>query len=31
MTPERFLASHRVFTRLELLAADPDRAVATVD
>jgi len=31
MTPERFLASHRVFTRRELLAADPDRTAETVD
>lgn len=31
MTPERFLTSHRVFTRAELLAADRRRTVATVD
>jgi len=31
MTPKRFLESHPVFTRGELLAADPDRAVATAE
>lgn len=31
MTPDQFLASHRVFTRTELLAADPRRSAATVD
>lgn len=31
VTPEQFLASHRVFTRAELLAADPSRSAATVD
>jgi len=30
-TPDQFLTSHRVFTRAELLAADPHRSVGTVD
>ena len=31
MKPDQFLASHRVFTRAEFVAANPRRSVATVD